>query len=273
MRWPDNRIRACTALILLVATIFFTGCAQRPWTKTIEGEAKEAVEAAFLASVSAWSRCGPGSESKLAVTWRSPSQTYSFEAYCQLLEPSYLKLALTSPLGLPLMVVATNSQTYQVLDASKQTSITGNLSSWAAQNNIPSALIESPWISWLTGRTAVTPSQIAEVRLDQRHRGAWLKIIRDKEERLSKEFILYDSESDRVIRRIIMDDFGRVGGIISYDRWQQSGDCPRPAEIAITGLPYNASAKLLFFTIEQASLAPGDFNLAVPASFQKIPMD
>lgn len=273
MRWPGNTILGCTALALLAAGIFLNGCARRPWTEIIDGARKEAVETAFLASLSARDRCGPGSVSDLAVTWKSPVQSHFFAASCQLLEPAYLKLAVTSPLGLPLLVITTDSQTFQLLDAAQKKSVTGSLSSWAKQNNIPPALTNSPWVSWLAGRAAATPSQIADVRLDGRNRGAWLRIVRDEDGQRSEEFILFDSRTERITERIIMDGAGRKRAVISYDRWQQSGDCPRPAEISITGLPYNGSAELLFSNIEPASLAPDNFSLPVPASFQKITMD
>lgn len=273
MRWPGNTLLACTALTLLVAGTFLNGCARRPWTEAVEGERKEAVMTAFLASVDARSRCSAGSESQLAVTWKSPAQTYAFEAFCQLLEPSYLKLALTGPLGLPLAVIATDSESYQFLDAAKKTSMTGNLGSWAAQNKIPPSLLDSPWISWLMGRAAATSSQVAEILLDGRDRGAWLKIVRGSGERRSEEFILFDSGTGRITERIIIDGSGRVRGVISYGGWLQHGDCPRPAEITISGLPYNASAELFFSEIEAAALAPENFNLPVPASFRKIMAD
>ncbi len=273
MRCPGNTYLADTALTVLIVGILLSGCARRPWTEPLEGERREAVETAFRTALSAWDRCLPGSDSELAVSWKAPTQTYAFTAYCQLLEPSYLKLTVTSPLGLPLMIIATDAQTYQFLDASKKRSITGNLGSWAAHHNIPPALMNGPWISWLTGRAALTPSQIADIRLDERNRGAWLKITGNKREQLPEEFILFNSETDRITKRMLMDDVGRVRSVISYGRWQQLGDCPRPTEITITGLPYNASAELLFSDIEQTRLAPADFILAVPPSFQKMQMD
>jgi len=269
MRWADSRISVCLLLIVVVVGTILNGCARHPWTETVEGERKAAIQAAFLDSISERSRCGPGSDSELALTWETPTRTYSFEAYCQLLEPTYLKLAVSSPLGLPLLVIATNGQSYQLLDAVRKTSTSGDLGSWAAQNNIDPTLVNRPWVIWLTGRSTATASDIAEIRLDERNRGAWLKIMREGEEGLADEYILFDAESGTITERMILDDLGRRRGLISYERWQQNSACPRPVEISITGLPYNISAGLLFDNIEPANLAPDSFILAVPASFKK----
>lgn len=268
MRLTENKIPVCLALLLITAGILLSGCARSPWTGAIEGERRTAIEAAFLASIDDRSQCVAGLESELVVTWKTPTQTYSFAGYCQLLEPSYLKLAVSSPLGLPLLVIATNGQRYQFLDAVKKSSITGDIDSWAKQNNIPPALVHSSWVGWITGGAVATPSQIAEIRLDERNRGAWLKIDRSETDNITKEYILFDSESGKILERMIVDDLGKIHAIISYERWQQGNDCPRPVEILITGLPYNASAELLFTNIEPSNLAPDSFILAVPVAFE-----
>jgi len=270
MHLTENKIPVCLALLLLTAGILLSGCARSPWTGAIDGERRTAIEDAFLASIDDRSQCGPGSESELTATWQTPAQTRSFEAYCQLLEPSYLKLAISSPLGLPLLVIATDGHFYQLLDAVEKTSITGELSAWAEQHNIPSALVHSSWIDLITGRSAATPSQIAEIRMDERNRGVWLKIVKEENLKLTQEYILFEPETGRIAERMIIDDLGKIQGVISYERWQESSDCPHPVEISVTGLPYNASAELRFSNIEPVQLAPDGFTLAVPPSFQKV---
>lgn len=272
MRCSANNVSSHIALTLLCVGVLLTGCARAPWTDRIDGDQKRSVEQAFLDSAGSQSRCGPGWNSELGVTWNGPVKTYSVSADCQMLEPSYLKVVATTPLGFPLMVVSTDGTTYQRLDASQKLSITGSLRSWAVRNDIPPALVENSWFNWLMGRSTAAESQIAEVRLDGKARGAWLSISRAGNDGFIEEYILFDRVNARILERMIVDELDKVRTVIAYHRWQQAGDCRRPVEISISGLPYGASADLLFSNIQEAQLVPEHFNLTVPPSFQTIMM-
>ena len=114
--------------------------------------------------------------------------------------------------------------TYQLIDALAKTSVTGNLYSWAMDNDLPGSLIERPWLAWLQGRTSAANDRIVEIRLDGKDRGAWLSVMASPTARIS-EYLLFDPENLRILERIILDDRGKRLAIIEYPRWQQIDGC------------------------------------------------
>lgn len=269
---PHSRSAGIFITLLLVGA-FLSGCARSPspWTDSLEGAQRRSAEQSFIDSVRSQADCGPAWDSDLSVTWRGPVRTVSFTAYCQVLAPSYLKLIATDPLGLPLLAFATNGTTYQHVDTTKQTTVYGNLRSWAIGNDLPLQLVKS-WPKWLRGLSVVSLARIAEVRIDGQQRGVWLTISREGNEAVIEEYILFDQAEGKILERMIVDDLDEVRGVISYRQWQRTSQCLRPVEIWISGLPYGAGAELLFSDIRETRLAPENFKLTIPPSFQKILM-
>ncbi len=270
MRCSLNRRSAGIVISLLLAVFFLSSCARppSPWTGSLDEDQRRLAEQSFIDAARSWSDCGPAWDSELSVTWNGPVRTVSFTAYSQVLAPSYLKLVATDPLGLPLLALATNGTSYQHLDVTQKSYVYGSLRSWAVSNDLPLQLVQN-WPDWLRGRPTIAPSRIVEVRLDGQRRGVWLSISREGNEAVIEEYILFDQAEAKIVERMIVDGLGEVRGVISYRQWQGMNGCLRPVEIAISGLPYGARAELLFSDIRETDLAPEDFKLTAPQSFQK----
>lgn len=268
---PCAIYRAATPSILLLflAQFLLISCARPPWTSVIEGPPKKVLDQAFSDFISSQDRCLSSWDSELTIKWHSTLQTFSVNAYCQALKPSYLKFVVSNPLGQPLKIISVNDQTYQVIDASEKTSVAGNLRSWAKDNDIPTSLVERPWLAWLQGHASATTSQIIEMRLDGQNRGAWLSMAVPGSERIS-EYLLFDGESQKIVERVILDDLGKKIAVIEYRHWQLIDKCPFPEEITIGELPLGTQAWLGFTETRWRKLAPADFSLDIPPGFQTV---
>lgn len=269
MRWATNRADATIVLLLVLAQLLLNGCARRPWTTIVEGPQQTEINQAFATFTASQKHCLAGWDSDITLKWKSTLRTFSINAYCQALEPSHIKFVVFNPLGQPIKIISINGDTYQLIDALAKTSVTGNLYSWAMDNDLPGSLIERPWLAWLQGRTSAANDQIVEIRLDGKERGAWLSVMASPTSRIS-EYLLFDPENLRILERIILDDRGKRLAIIEYPRWQQIDGCLFPEEIAVGELPLGAQAWLGYTDTRWVNLTPADFSLEIPSGFRKV---
>ncbi len=266
MPYKKNKLPA--GIILLVPFLFLTNCARVPWTSLIEGDQKSAIEQTYLNSVEKTKRCSSSWDGEVTVSWDSAVQTYSFSAYCQVLEPSYIKLIVSNPLGQPLKLISTNGTDYQAIDAHKRSSVGGSLRAWAIRNEIPLTLTKMPWLDWLQGRANPDNNQILEIREDAQNRGVWLGVAETDMARI-QEHVLFDIDTSLIFQRLIVDEQNKPLATITYGEWQQFDGCRYPAQISFTGLPYGSSAELIFSDVKSVTLTRDSFNLKIPPGFTR----
>ncbi len=268
MRYKSTKLAAGTLFPLLVFLLSLTSCARTPWTTSIEGDPRNAIERAFASAAEKSRRCSSGWDAEITVNWTSASRNYAFTGYCQTLEPSYLKLVVSNPLGQPLKLIAIDGSSYQLVDAAQRSSVSGSLRSWAIRNQIPLVLSRRPWLDWLLGRPSDGDAQIIDVRNDDQNRGVWLSIGSADNPQI-QEHVLFAADESIIVERVLLDDQGSRVATITYSDWQRYDACPFPAKIAVTGLAFGTAAEVAFSDVRSAELTPESFSLKIPQGFSR----
>lgn len=268
MNYGKTSSKRTTVFLLLFSSLLFTSCATPRWTTLLEGEQKSEMETAFAQFISSQELCTPSWDAELDITWTSAVKNYSFSAYARMLEPSYLKIIVSNPLGQPLKIIGTDGLTYQAIDAVERSIVTGSLSSWVDHHDLPVSLATGSWLNWLAGRSSVSANQIGDIRLDAQHRGAWFSIL-DDDTGAIVEHLLFDNEKGRIVERVLVDEHSKPFATLEHSRWQQIGGCLYPTVLSIGGLPLSGQAKLRFSEIQQNTFVPIDFRVDPPPSFRR----
>ena len=185
-----------------------------------------------------------------------------------MLEPAYLKIIASNPLGQPLRVLATNGKTYHDIDTVERSIVSGGLRSWAVRYDIPLNLVNGTWLDWIGGRSSTTVGQIGEIRLDSQNRGAWLSIA-GADSGIIEEHILFDWENGKILERILLGEHNRPFATLAYLEWQEIDQCLYPVALSIDGLPLGGQVGLRFTDIKQSEFEPADFNVDIPMGFAK----
>lgn len=253
------------ALLILAA---LSGCARTPWTSVLEGEQKGAVETAFFEYRSSQQVCSPSWDTEVDISWTSTVQNFSFSAYSRMLEPFFLKLIFTNPLGQPLRIIGANATTYHAVDTVERSIVSGSLRSWAIRYGLPLNMVQGARLDWIGGRISATAGQLGDIRLDTQKRGAWLSIHQADGETV-KEHILFDWEGGNLIARLLLDDKERPFATINYSEWQEIDRCLYPHALSIEGLPLGGQVGLRFSDIRQNEFVPADFNVEFPAGYSR----
>ncbi|MBT8329677.1 MAG: hypothetical protein HKP52_11170 [Desulfofustis sp.] len=210
--------------------------------------------------------CGPSWDAESEIRWTSSVSNFSFNAYCRMLEPAYLKLIVSNPLGQPLRVIATNGKIYSDIDTVDRSVVTGGLRSWAMRHDLPLNLVNGTWLDWMGGRSSAPVGQIVEIRHDSKSRGAWLSMAGADSEALD-EHLLFDWKNGRIIERILLDEGNRTFATLAYIEWQEIDQCLYPVAMSIDGLPLHGRVDLRFSDIRQSKFVPADFNIDIPRGF------
>ncbi len=268
MHCGKTSLARAAALVLLLSFMVLNGCAKSPWTSVLEGEQRTGLEAAFADFIDSQNQCTPSWDAEVAIAWTSVVRNYSFDAYCRMLEPSYLRVVVSNPLGQPLKIIGINGTTYQAIDTVQRSTVTGSLRSWAVRHDLPLNLVHGRWLDWLGGRSSAATEQIGEIRLDSEHRGAWFNIYVADTETL-EEYILFDRENGKIVERILIDEHGQVFATLEYLEWQEVDGCLYPVTLVIGELPLGGRAELRFSDIRQSSFEAADFNIYSPRGFSR----
>lgn len=268
MHCKSNKLTAGTFFLLLVPLLLLTSCARSPMTTLIEGDPRNAIEQAYANAAEKSRRCESGRDAEMTVNWTSTTESFAFTGYCQTLEPSYLKLVVSNPLGQPLKLIATDGNSFQLIDAVQRSSLSGSLRSWVIRNKIPLTLSKRSWLAWLLGRPSAAEAEIIEVRNDAQNRGFWLS-IGSADNFQVQEHILFAVDRSVILERIIIDDQGSTAATIAYSDWQSNDTCPFPSEISVTGFAFGTAADVAFSDVRSAELTPDSFNLKIPQGFSR----
>jgi hypothetical protein len=268
MHCGRTSLARAAALVLLLSLLVLNGCAKSPWTSVLEGEQRTGLVAAFADFIDSQNQCTPSWDAQVTIAWTSAVRNYSFDAYCRMLEPSYLRVIVSNPLGQPLKIIGINSTTYQAIDTVQRSTVTGSLRSWAVRHDLPLNLVHGSWLDWLGGRSSAAAEQIGEIRLDSEHRGAWFNIHVADTETL-EEYILFNRENGKIVERILIDEHGQVFATLEYLEWQEVDGCLYPVTLVIGELPLGGRAELRFSDIRQSSFEPADFNIYSPRGFSR----
>lgn len=256
------------SLILICLTCF--GCAQKPWTSPLDDKQAETTIDFLRLLSSRTESCPKGIDGEITLSYQNPVDRQSVNGYFQILFPSFIKLVVSNPLGQPVFLIASDQDTFKLVNTLQRKYIAGSVHSFGLLHDIPPVLLAGDWVNWIRGTTDVDPSNITEIREDREHRGIWVSIQEKTNNSLQKSHLLIDPDKNRLLSRIIEDEEGSVFTKITYDDWATVGICRQPHLIEVTGLEYNSELKITLSDVLNADyLDKDDFSFTAPAGYVK----
>ena len=272
MRHSENswtRNHNLSILLLLICLTCF-GCARKPWTNPLdEQQAENTIDFLRLLSSRAES-CPDGIDGDISLSYHNPFDRKNVNGYFQILSPSFIKLIVSNPFGQPILVITSDQNTFQFISTLQRKYITGSVHSFGLLHDIPPALLDDNWMSWIRGIIRVDPSTITEIREDRENRGIWVSMQGKAKNNLPKIHLLIEPDEGKLLSRIIEDDKGEVFTKITYDSWASVGNCKQPHLIEVTGLEYNGELTITLSDVLIADdLDKDDFRFTAPASYVK----
>ena len=255
--------------LLLFLVLSISGCASPPWGKIVSEQVSNETGQLYGRFIEQSKECSSGFDGDVIARFHTQLKNITQAGFFQMLEPSYIKIVVSNPLGQPLLVISSNARIYQELNSINRTFKTVTHRSFSIRNEIPPSFMRGHWFAWLTGRPLSDDYQIRAIREDPEARGVWLEIGADTEAATALEHVLMDFSGNHLIERIIVAEDGSFQATISYADWQTISACEQPMNISVSGLSFGATANLMFSDLREAELKPRDFNLPYPQGYRR----
>jgi hypothetical protein len=227
------------ALIIMLAVIFFAGCARKPWTDPLADSEAESVTQLVDSLVARDAGCGETLEGDLVLFYQNPFEKKALSGFLQFSMPSSFKFVMTNPIGQPVLAVAGDQNSFQAINILQRSYLAGSLRSFGLRNDIPSHFLKSEWGPWLTGRNLLSSQTITDIRKDRDSRGVWLTF--ENINKAGLHHLLLDTEKEIFPVRILEEGSGRKVVEVTYTNWITVEGCRQPLEIHITGLDYGTN--------------------------------
>lgn len=252
-------------LFVLVLSLLFSGCAQKPWTKSLgEDEYKQAFSLATEMN-SRDNSCKMGLETDLILTYTTPLEKQAFPGYLEFTFPATYKFVTSSPFGQPLFIVVGNQKKYNSINTPKQMYLAGGITSFALRNRLPIHFIKGRWYDWLTGKNLISTDYLTAIHEDKEGRGIWMT-FEDNEAAGNISHLLVDPEKKVILQRLMTTRQKKNLATISYDNYANIGGCQQPLHINIAELPYRVEIDLKLSATALSS-EPKSYTLTPPKGY------
>lgn len=252
-------------VFLLVLILFFSGCAQKPWTKSLgEDEYKQAFSLATEMGTRDNS-CKEGLETDLILTYTTPLKKQAFPGYLEFTYPATYKFVTSSPFGQPLFIVVGNQKKYKSINTPQQMYIAGGITSFALRNRLPIHFIKGRWYDWLTGKNLISTDYLTAIHEDKEGRGVWMT-FEDNEGAGNISHLLVNPQKKVIMERLLQTRQKKDLATISYDDYANIGGCLQPQHINIAELPYKIEIDLKLSATALSS-EPKSYTLTPPKGY------
>ena len=239
-----------------------------PWRDPLEADQVDETILLVDALAARDAACGNTLEADIALLYKSPFDSKAVSGFLQFSLPSSYKFVMTNPLGQPLLAIAGDQQSYQVIDTLNQRYVAGTIRSFGIRNDVSSAFLEGDWANWLMGRNSVQGRQVAAVRPDRDNRGVWVSLEPQTTAGTGAEHLLIDPDRQLYLARIIEDRQQRVIVEIAYEGWAASGKCMQPLDIHFKGLDYGSEIHVKLSDIAVTSERQ-TYRLPIPPGYMR----
>jgi outer membrane biogenesis lipoprotein LolB len=253
-------------LPLLLASMLLTGCAGKPWKEPLQGPAVDSVSRQVDALVARDAACGGTLEGDLVLFYQNPIERRALSGYLQFSMPSSYKFVMTNPFGQPILAIAGDQKSFQVINTLQRKYLAGSLRSFALRHDIPDYFLKNSWGPWLTGRNQLSSQAITDIRTDRDARGVWLTL--KDEDQTGVSHLLLDRDKEVYLSRVLENAEGRTVAEITYGKWATLGQCRQPQEIRIAGLDYGTDVLIQLSNVSLSD-EKKTFRLQVPTGFMQ----
>ncbi|WP_420209479.1 hypothetical protein [Candidatus Electronema sp. JC] len=191
--------------------------------------------------------CVEAVDSDVQLTWKAYTRQETYPAQLEAQAPASLRLALTDPLGRPLLLLGSDGKTFTLADNRKAQGWRGSVEQKTIRRFLPPFIPMDDLFLWLSGRVRGDRMQAAAARLDAEGTLWWhggsaggktVHILAlDEENRLSRHLVV-DRKSDEILFEARYGDYRATGK-----------DCSWPGSIVLSGTALEAEYRLDFGAI------------------------
>ena len=262
-------LKVCLFFLLLL-----TGCAFIPSTAVVTDRESMDVEKAFFTMLARQQQCHCCIDVNATVSFKAWLQSGTVEGYLQAMSPSYLKFVGLTPIGQPLMILATNGTWFQYVIVPEAKAYEGSVGADAFNKYAPKGFSADEIFLWLTGRLSHDSITIDEVSKNKEGPGYWLEISSGTA--APKSLVLFDLQNKILLRHILQNDGGKNLMDVQYAAYQAVSphdwdECMMPSEIIVSSGAHQGTMRVVLNDwLADPVFSVTDFDVALPAGFERI---
>jgi hypothetical protein len=262
-----------TAMMLAGLCYVLSGCAAQraPLAVLAAGEERQVREAAAALLMPA-DGCGNCLDVEVRVVVQSLWQSGTLEGYLLARAPGALKFVGLSPLGQPLLMLATNGTDFRFVSVAAATVYDGTTAAAAFRKHAPAGLDPQSAFYWLIGRIS-RDSRIVGVERAENEAGYWLTLAGTQPG--VRHRVLFDPAQRVVSRAVLLDEKEQPLLDVRYGAYEpvaalggQAG-CRLPGTVVINSRQQNGAELSVRFSnwLLGTTCNDADFVVPVPPGF------
>ena len=213
------------------------------------------------------SECHCCLDARAVVSFKSIWDSGTINGYLQAMSPSFLKFVGVNPFGMPLVILATNGDTFRYVAIPEKKGYEGDVSGVTFTKYAPEGFLPEHGFYWIIGRLYPGKMTITDVRRDEEGEGYWFELDYG---RGATSLVLFDAAQGVLMRHIIVNEQQEKILDISYGAYQP-GSCPTPGEITVRSLIHGSTLTIKMSDwLPEPVFTPQDFHYAIPAGFERM---
>jgi len=259
---------------LLVGGFFvsLSGCvAMRPVMPSLSGEEERQVREASVSLLMPVDGCGRCLDVEARVVVQSLWQSGTVEGYLLARAPGALKFVGLSPLGQPLLMLATDGTEFRFVSVAAATVYEGTTAAAAFCKYVPASLDPRDSFFWLIGRLP-SDSRIAGVSHAGAGAGYWLELANGV---AGHQRVLFDPGRGVITQAVLLDQEEQPLLEVHYAAYQEVtaldgvAGCRLPGRITVSGREHNGATLAVQFSnwLLGTTCNDSDFIVPVPPGY------
>ena len=182
--------------------------------------------------------------------------------------PSFVRYAVTDPLGRSLLLFASDGRTFTLVNSRKGEGYTGSTGSRYFTKYVPAGVLPEDVFSWLSGRLSLNRLvfELAGRGKDQ-IQAVWLQAEGSGK---NSHHVLFDPQTERILRHLVADNSRDILFDVRYENYvQDRSRCPWPMKLTIESKEITGTVTLYYEQVYfNSSFNPGLFQLSLPPHFK-----
>ena len=265
-RLMDMMTYARGLLLFCAAAILLGGCSAKmpQQSAQLDGEPLRQAEKRLRSFLN--QSCVEAVDSDVQLSWKAYTQQETYPAELQAQAPASLRLALTDPLGRPLLLLGSDGKTFTLADNRKVQGWRGNTDVPFIRRFLPAFIPMDDLFLWLSGRVRGERMQAAAARLDTEGTLWW----HGGSAGSTTAHILALDEKNRLSRHLVVDSASNdILFEARYSEYQATDkDCAWPGKIVLAGKAVEAEYTVAFSKIVSHTPVDRDrFEVTLPPHF------
>lgn len=265
--------RLLAALLVGGFFIALSGCAARQLDlPVLAAEEERQVREAAAGLLVPADACGNCLDVEVRVVVQSLWQSGTVEGYLLARAPGAFKFVGLSPLGQPLLMLATNGTEFRFVSVAEATVYEGDTSAAAFRKHAPAGLDPRKTFFWLLGRLP-RDSRILNVTRAENGVGYWLTLSAAQDGMRHRVF--FDPAQGVISRAVLLDPQGRPLLDVRYAAYQPvaalggRAGCRLPGLVTINSSQQNGAELTVHFSswLLGTTCTDADFDVPVPPGF------